>query len=231
MSLRATTLLGANTVPILRDLLETIETTAGAAVAYDDEMPLDEREQLVRDGAVDLVFACGLLTAEMIRDGVPIQIVAAPIFPEESAAVYRSVIVARQDSAVGSVADGLSYRLAVNEYGSWSGWRAYERHLEALGRSADEHPTTVLSGGHARSVAAVRDGVADIAAIDSSIWRALPQEDRRGLVVIDTTKDWPAPPLSLHTGVPAAVRSAVDAILGNGDWHAARTEDYAEMIG
>jgi ABC-type phosphate/phosphonate transport system substrate-binding protein len=60
----------------------------------------------------------------------------------------------------------------------------------------------VLTGAHVASVDAVASGRADLASIDHSIWDwLLANEPERvsGLVVVDQTADWPAPPLSVGT--------------------------------
>jgi len=216
--LQATTLLGDNTVPILRRLLDALRSR-GVEVAFDNELPADERESAARAGRMDLVFACGLLTVKMQQDGAPLQVVGAPLFPGERKPVYRSVVVVREASAIRSIDQATTARLAVNEYGSWSGWRAWELHVAEHGHTAEEHPTHVLSGGHVHSMALVRSGMADVAAIDSSIWNAASDEDRAGLVVIDETRDWPAPPLSVVASMPDGLRAVVaDELDAAPDW-------------
>jgi ABC-type phosphate/phosphonate transport system substrate-binding protein len=211
--LQATTLLGDNTVPILHDLLAALRSR-GLDVNFDDELPADERESSARSGAMDLVFACGLLTVQMQRDGAPLEVVGVPLFPGEREPVYRSVVVVRQESPIRSVDAAMAGRLAVNEYGSWSGWRAWEHHVAEYGHHAEEHPTHVMSGGHVHSMSLVRSGVADVAAIDSSIWNAAADADRAGLVVIDETQDWPAPPLSIVATMSSEVRVVVAEVIG-----------------
>ena len=63
--LQATTLLGDNTIPILRRLLDALRSH-GVEVAFDNELPADERESAARAGRMDLVFACGLLTVNCL---------------------------------------------------------------------------------------------------------------------------------------------------------------------
>jgi len=193
---------------------------------------------------LDLVWACGLLTAELVADGCPIEVVAAPVFAGETAAVYRSVIVARATSSgVGGSASGSAsvpgaeqgarsvggplgladlarLRVAVNETGSWSGYRAL---LREFGVVRGESPAAVaaaietdmiLTGAHLESVRAVADHRADIAAVDSSIWDwlvAVDPEAVEGVVAVDQTTDWPAPPFSV--GGSSSAREALTADL------------------
>ena len=191
MTLHAATRLATNTIPILHEII-----TGLRADGFDIEV--DQTDSL---GEPDLLFACGLLTVQMIDADAPYSIVAAPIFPGETEPVYRSVIIARSSST--------DEVMAVNEYGSWSGWHGY---------LADGRPSprdVVLTGAHVDSVAAVVAGDADFAAIDSSIWNDLVARDEVGeeIVVVGETRDYPAPPLSLHDRVCGAERAGlIDAL-------------------
>lgn len=166
------------------------------------------------DNGVDLLWACGLLTAELVAAGVALDVVAAPVFSGETAAVYRSVIVTRRGGATPV------RRLAVNEFGSWSGYRALVH--DAAVRADDRwHPDrmdeVVVTGAHVASAAAVADGRADVAAIDHSVWNWLTANDPDAvehLDVVDQTVDYPAPPLSVGPNVRAEDRGRmIDALL------------------
>jgi len=160
------------------------------------------------------------LTAEMIDAGVGLDVVAAPVFPGQGQAVYRSVILGHPDRAYKALADALSGRLAVNEYGSWSGWHAYVDHLRHAGLDATDHAVTVLTGSHRNSAHALLDGVVDVAAIDSALWSFLVAENSGlgYLKVLGTTRDWPAPPLSIRAGLDDGIAEALrDALLAASD--------------
>lgn len=203
MTLRATTCLGGNTVPILSDLVSEL-VDAGVDIAFDEFQDPGAREAAFRAGAVDLAWACGLLTAETI-DGLDLEVVAAPVFDGESGPVYRSVIVVSASSSAATVSDTFGGRLALNEYGSWSGYRGFERWLESVSLSIDAYRTHVLTGSHRNSARALADGVADVAAIDHTVWNHLVATEPwvSDLRVIATTSDSPAPPFSLRSGLVA----------------------------
>lgn len=201
MRLRATTCLGENTVPILRDLVAGL-VEVGVDIEFDEYAEPGEREELFLSGEADLVWACGLLTVERIDD-LDLEVVAAPVFTGESAPVYRSVIVVSATSDARSVSDTFSGRLALNEYGSWSGYRGFERWLAENSLSIDSYRTHVLTGSHRNSARSIVDGVADVAAIDHTVWdHLIAGEDWvSGLRVLTLTTDWPAPPFSLRSGL------------------------------
>lgn len=163
----------------------------------------------------DIVFACGLLTAIRIREGARRTIVAAPIFAGEHEPVYRSVIIARADSAISSLPGHEHLRLAVNEYGSWSGWHGLKEHLRVATASPTLIGDHVLSGGHVSSIEEVLSGRADIASIDHSVWEARRLIDQRlsELVVVESTRDWPAPPLSINNALPLPAQTQLTAAI------------------
>ncbi|MGI9607249.1 MAG: phosphate/phosphite/phosphonate ABC transporter substrate-binding protein [Acidimicrobiales bacterium] len=208
MTLRATTLLAENTEPLLRGLVADL-ARVGIDVEFDASLEPQERRAMVDEGGADLVWACGLLTAELIAAGAELTVVGAPIFPGEVEPIYRSVVISHPDRAYSGVATALSGRLAVNEYGSWSGWHGYRLFLSERGLTVDDHPTHVLTGSHRNSTMAVLDGVADVASIDSTLWTYLLEvsPELESLDVIASTGDWPAPPLSVRDFDSALARA------------------------
>ena len=68
---------------------------------------------------------------------------------------------------------------------------------------------------------------ARVAAIDSSLWRWLPADEREGVRVIHETIDWPAPPFSLRHGVDPEV---VAGLVNSEQVVAAATADYDFML-
>jgi ABC-type phosphate/phosphonate transport system substrate-binding protein len=128
--------------------------------------------------APDLFIAqtCGYPLTHRLRDRVTL--VATPIYKVDGCdgPTYCSVIVARRRSAVRSLDDVAGKVAATNSRDSQSGWHALRHCL--IGRGA---PARILeTGGHRKSVAAVREGRADVAAIDCVTYASLqaiaPQE-------------------------------------------------------
>ncbi len=212
-TLRLATLLGPNTVDDLHRIGSRLRDRGFGAAIADVGTGDDTVAARLTEHRIDVLWACGLLTAELVAGGFELDVVAAPVFDGETEPVYRSVIVTRADTT------GPIGRLAVNEYGSWSGYRALFH--DALARSHDRwHPDRmdelVVTGAHVASVAAVAAGRADAAAIDHSVWDWLVSTDPGavdGIVVVDRTVDCPAPPISLGPGVRAEERTAMTAAL------------------
>lgn len=128
--------------------------------------------------APDLFIAqtCGYPLTHRLKDRVTL--VATPVYAVDGCAGgrYHSVIVARRDFDVRSLDDVAGKVAAINGYDSQSGWNALRHSM--IGKGA---PARILeTGGHRKSVAAVREGRADIAAIDCVTYAGLealePQE-------------------------------------------------------
>ena len=128
--------------------------------------------------APDLFIAqtCGFPLTHRLKDRVTL--VATPVYAVEgcTGGRYHSVIVARRDGDVRSLDDVAGKVAAINGYDSQSGWNALRHSL--IGKRAPAR--IVETGGHRKSVAAVREGRADVAAIDcvtyAGLQQAAPQE-------------------------------------------------------
>jgi ABC-type phosphate/phosphonate transport system substrate-binding protein len=115
---------------------------------------------------------------------------------------YRSVIVAPAGAAGGGPAAVLACRrcrVAVNEWGSYSGHIALRAYLAGLRGGAREpfFGAVLITGSHVESARAVAEGAAEIAALDSVIWALLglhEPETAARLCVLDRTPWAPALP-------------------------------------
>lgn len=210
--------LGDNAVEILDRLVSHIRGVSGTELEF-DRTALSSPEAANETRTAGLVWACGLLTVEMIRaDTLDAEIVAAPVFLGQNEPVYHSVIVARPGSGYGRLGDAVGGRLAVNEQESWSGHHGLVDHLGRIGLAIDSFAGPVHTGSHLNSVRAVIDNDADVAAIDHTIWEYLvARGEADDLVVVERTRDWPAPPFSLGRSLGPESRNKLrDALLSVG---------------
>lgn len=230
--------LGANTVPAASDLCRAMSVAIGDPVDFDPDRPWPDRERDIHDGTAQVVWACGLLTADLLAGDRPdLEVVAAPVFPGRDGPTYRSVIVVRADAPIDGLdrTDALAW--AVNGTDSWSGYHGFRAWLLERGRRDRPFARIVETGSHDASIDAVRDGSADIAAIDDTVWEARRALDSSlaGLRVIERTPAWPAPPFSVSRSLPSDVRAAlVGALVGRvpaglAGIVPATSDDYASM--
>lgn len=128
------------------------------------------------------------------------RLIARPDYglPDASRGLYRSVIVGRAGGA-GSLLALEGGRVAVNEWGSFSGHVALRAHLTGR-RDAAAGPFFggfVVSGSHRESARMVARGAADAAAIDAVAWallRAHEPATADRLAVLERTDPAPALP-------------------------------------
>jgi len=76
---------------------------------------------------------------------------------------YRSAIVVRRNEVSACIKDICGLRMAVNSFGSWSGWESV---MKLTGKWNIEPGEVIMTGSHQGSACAVADGRADFAAID-----------------------------------------------------------------
>jgi ABC-type phosphate/phosphonate transport system substrate-binding protein len=186
-----TTLLAENADEILAATCERL------GASFDPVLSWEQRLEGATSGNFDGVWVCGLLGMRLLQRGdLAGQVGAAPVFQGRTKPVYQSVVVARRGSGYASLADAAGATLAVNEYGSWSGYGALVEHLQAHRRSIDIFGSEIETGSHVQSIEAVQNRVADVAAIDHTVWDwAVGRGQTDGLVVIGRSSPWPAPPL------------------------------------
>ena len=222
--MRITSLLAANADEIL-------VRCAGVVPELQIDLESDRLDRFT-SGQVDAAWICGLLGSRLLTAGLSGRIVAAPVFEGRSRPVYQSVIIARSGSGYASLADVAGATLAVNDYGSWSGWHGLVEHLQSHRRSIDLFSSRVESGGHVRSVEAVQARAADVAAIDHSVWDWMKNNGKTdGVVAIDRTSPAPAPPIIVRDGVDTSaidslLESDVSSVPGIERWVVADPEDY-----
>jgi ABC-type phosphate/phosphonate transport system substrate-binding protein len=201
--------LGPNTVPVARHLGERLSGELGLDLTARPAMTQAELDMAIDDGTGQLFWMCGLLTTELIDSGrLDAEIVAAPVFPGEDHAVYRTVVI-RGPDVVGTNLDDLAgHSLAINGTGSWSGYHALRAHLADRGDLGRFFGSVIETGGHDASIDRVLAGDVDCAAIDSSVWddRIARDARLRTATVVARTRDWPAPPFAVSRALDDGVR-------------------------
>ena len=116
----------------------------------------------------ELLFSqtCGYPLVTRLVDRV--KLVATPCYDARGCEGpnYRSLLVVRQETEAATLAAMAPCRGAVNGFDSHSGWNALQKHVEPQGGWDRAFSETVESGGHVLSIDMVRDGAADVAAVD-----------------------------------------------------------------
>ena len=112
---------------------------------------------------------------------------------------YRSLLVSNRDQPLADILQRPGLRVVANSADSLSGWISLQSVANAQGVHVDNVEWT---GAHALSLVALREGRADLTAIDSVSWSHL---DRSGLSVVGCGPRIPCLPLVTSPSSPDAV--------------------------
>jgi phosphonate transport system substrate-binding protein len=158
-----------NIRPLFIGVADYVSRRTGIRARLIVDVPWQEQERLLDQGAAQVGFICGLLYTQKTEH---VELLAAPVLSAsryQDRPIYFSDIVVRHDSPFHSFADLRGATWAYNDPGSFSGYAALRAHLAALGETAGYAGRLVESGSHLRSLGMVAEGLADTAAIDSAV--------------------------------------------------------------
>lgn len=150
---------------------------------------------------------------------------------------YSSRLIVAEHSPFKTLADLRGSVAVINGEDSHSGMNALRHAVAPLAENGDFFRGIVVSGGHVNSVEFVRDGRADIAAIDPVTWAHLADEHPERLTQIRTlgwTASAPGLPLigslSLSTEQIVLIRAALATTLQSSPQlaHVLRIQDFAD---
>jgi ABC-type phosphate/phosphonate transport system substrate-binding protein len=137
-------------------------------------------------------------------------------------AFYRSIVFAREKVPLAELKGA---RPAINSRDSMSGYLAMRAVFAPLAEKGEFFAPTLVTGGHVKSLAAVREGKADVCAIDVvcvGLARKHRPQDLDGLFEIARSPLVPGLPYVTGAGDVAGLRQAVAAALADPDLAEAR---------
>lgn len=120
---------------------------------------------------------------------------------------YRSAFLVRSDDPAAELDDLRDRRAVANDSESQSGCNVLRAAVAPLARDGRFFAEVIWSGAHRASIAAVRSGAADVAAVDAvtlALLRRYAPDETDGLRVLDWSLDAPA--------LPYATRRSIDPI-------------------
>ena len=192
---------------------------------------LDVPETLDRSGShdsywlrPDLFFGqtCGYPYVEELKGRV--RLVATPVFRYAGGKGARraSFIVVREDDPARSIADLAGKRVAINDWLSNSGMNLLRITVAPHSKNGRFFSDVIVTGGPMMSIAAIREGRADVAAVDSITWglheRHAP-ETVAGIKIIGETPMGPGLPyitrLSTSDADVAAIRESLAEVIAD----------------
>lgn len=203
----------------LRDLLRADPRVAAADVPHTLDHSTDCHAQWL---APDLLLsqACGYPLVTQLVGRVQLVGSLAYDAPGVQGIACRSQLICRADDARQTLADFAGSTLAFNDTISQSGYNALRALLAQIAAAPNPFfADRVQTGSHYRSMQAVREGQADMAAVDAvswALWQRSEPAQAKALRVFAQTEAYPGLPLvtSLHTApdLLAALRSALQTV-------------------
>ena len=176
--------------------------------------PLEGDDDPFADGRVDVGFVCAP-TYRWMRERVELLPALVPLDARANGRpVYFADVVVRDDSNLATFDDLRGKRWAYNDRNSRSGWFSM---LDRVGGDTGFFSELVHAGSHLQSLAAVRAGTVDGAAIDSNVLFLEPHHDLR---VVESWGPFPIQPVIVREGVDDALKSRLaEALLRMHEQH------------
>ena len=165
-----------------------------------------------------LTQTCGYPLMTELRGRV--QVVGRPVYqlPHSASGNHCSLLVAREDDPRQSLVEFRGSHGLLNSRDSNSGMNLFRHALAPLQQDGKFFADVTLTGGHRNSLAAIKAGRGDLAAIDSVTFDYLARdasEEIAGVKVIARTADGPCLPYITQLGADAnAIREAMNKALG-----------------
>lgn len=220
--IKVTSIQSPNADDTCRRITRYLGDRLGISTEFVDDIPWQEREQLLDAGQVHLGWICGLPYVWKADKAQPnVELVAAPVMlPRRyrQRPVYFSDVIVHRDSAYYSFADLRGAAWAYNEPHSHSGCNVVRYHLARQGEHRGYFGRVIEAGSHLQALEMVLDGRVDAAAIDSTVleleFLARPHLEPE-LRIIDTLGPSPMPPWVVTLNVPPDLRAAIRAVF----WH------------
>lgn len=181
--------------------------------------------ELVRDPVLPELFmradlllgqTCGYPYLTRLRGHLRLVATPAYVFPGCETSDYASAIVVHADSGIATLAQARGRIAAVNEFDSNSGMNALRHAVAPLARDGRFFGALRHSGSHRASLAMVRLGEADLAAIDCVTLGYLRRErphEVDGVSVLGYTAPSPGLPLVAGNAVPQPLHRQLQAAL------------------
>ena len=166
--------------------------------------------------ALLLTQACGYPLVTVLAGQVRVVGAFHYDVPGCDGALCRSQLVVRTDDPASTLADLRGRRVAYNGTESQSGYNSLRASVAPLASSGAFFASRLQTGGHLKSLLAVRDGRADIAAIDCVSLADLRQhtpEATQGIRVLCETAPYPGLPLITAASTSDATLAALRGVL------------------
>jgi ABC-type phosphate/phosphonate transport system substrate-binding protein len=166
----------------------------------------------------DLIFSqtCGYPYVMELRGKV--RLVATPIyaFAGGQGTERASFVIAHENHPGRTLEDFRGARAAINDWMSNSGMNLFRAAIAPLAGGKSFFGSIIVSGGHVASIDAVRDGVAEIASVDTVTWGLLEKhapERLEGVRIVAETPRGPGLPFITRGSTSDEELTAIRSVL------------------
>jgi ABC-type phosphate/phosphonate transport system substrate-binding protein len=208
-----------NVSPRLQREYEALLACVLADAGVSEEVQLLQEPQLpALWHRTDLLIGqtCGYPYVTALRGVASLLVTPCFDFPGCEGSDYSSVIITRAVDGVSSLAEARGRTAAVNSADSNSGMNVLRHAVAPLARDGRFFGKVKWTGAHVASLRAVREGEADIAAIDCVTFGYLQQESPdsvQGIKVLQYSASSPGLPLVTAHSAPASLQARLRAAL------------------
>jgi len=219
--LKLASCMAENSESFCRAAARFIENRIRVPTQYIADIPWQQRERLFDEGAIQILWLCGLpYVHKADRQGSGVELLAAPVprgVRYQDRPVCFSDVIVRRDRPFRTFFDLRGASWAYNEPRSHSGFNVVRAYLAEFGQGGAKFFGAVAeSGAHSASIEMVLSGRVDGVAIDSTVleWFAAARKDLVDEIrVVDTLGPSPIPPWVISRQVPESLRRAIRSLL------------------
>ncbi|HSR36075.1 MAG TPA: phosphate/phosphite/phosphonate ABC transporter substrate-binding protein [Desulfurivibrionaceae bacterium] len=201
------------TIESYQPLIAHLHRKTGRPVTLVQRKTYQEINDLLARAAVDVGFIC----TGAYLDGARRQTLELLVVPRiNGKTTYRSLIIAPATASIRTFTDLRGKRFAFTDPLSNSGYHYPLSLLQRLGEKPETFfDRTFFTHSHDRSIAAVMDGLADGAAVDSLIFEFVSRRTpaiAKQIAIIDQSSEFGIPPVVVPRSLPASRKEWLKAL-------------------
>jgi phosphonate transport system substrate-binding protein len=216
--LRVTTCMAPGMDEFCRDVTQYLAACLGHSFQFVVDLSWPERYWQLDAGIIQIGWICGAPYVVRRRQQT-LALLAAPVWrgaPYADRPVYFSDIIVHETNPAEQFIDLRGQRWVYNEAGSLSGYHVLRAHLATLGEGQPFFAESIEAGYHWRALEMIRTGQADVAAIDTTVFAQIAEEQPTLVASVRSLGRLgpnPAPPWVIQTTVSVAIRHEIRRLL------------------
>ncbi|MEM7799146.1 MAG: PhnD/SsuA/transferrin family substrate-binding protein [Chloroflexota bacterium] len=218
--LRISTCQARNTFPLMEKLAPYLTQRLRESVSFENSISWLDRYRFLERGELDVGWICAkpyaLDLKEPVRrySGLVIPVMKGDLYAGQP--VYYSYLATHRAHPATSIHDLKGGRVAYNEEGSQSGYFSLLDALDRINQPPEYFGQWLRSGAHFQSIYLLKAHIADVAAIDATVWDYEVEKDPTcfdDLKILGTLGPYPGPPLAANFHLPINLQQGLIRVL------------------